>query len=352
MVRIDPISLRSREMNLRSVNNNTTQNIDFHYPPINSGITEGNGDDHKKAIARMFLETCSGVSAKSKEYLLNDEKFLNNVLNYANNLENDTEARQLERTLVSYANTIQNWKDNTTITMEHSINTFGYENDIHEYQSIVLTKVTLTNGQKAYMAEDGTYYGLGDDGGVDFNTKLEPDRMPMTDKTDNTRKQANEDFATDMADPNNWTEIVAEEPVEAPVVEQNPVRKPNNAGTTSSPGITLTYEINDDGRPIIKQGYVDYSENPDFDFFKHAEFTEDNDGYHCRGLTSRNISSLLTLVQQRAMVFARETAIYNDLKAKGTLTAGEEKFVENYLKSLESYGIRINENGELENIEE
>ena len=47
-------------------------------------------------------------------------------------------------------------------------------------------------------------------------------------------------------------------------------------------------------------------------------------------------------------------AIYQDLQAKQangeTLTAGEQKFISDFIKTLEKHGLQINANGELEDI--
>ena len=104
-------------------------------------------------------------SAAQKEYF-NAQKEYDTVLGNIYNAKK--ESSELMKDIISYASTINNWKDGTVIVgNRHNINTGKPNIYNREY-----TCVTLPNGQKAYAA-DGKYYQLEADGSPSFDKLIE-----------------------------------------------------------------------------------------------------------------------------------------------------------------------------------
>ena len=89
--------------------------------------------------------------------------------------------------------------------------------------------------------------------------------------------------------------------------------------------------------------------------FELLNLKHDKNGiYKFRGVVAKNISALQLSVEQTAKDIAQRTAVYKDLQAKQEngeiLTPGEQKFMQDYNRLLQNSGLKINKNGELEDI--
>lgn len=81
----------------------------------------------------------------------------------------------------------------------------------------------------------------------------------------------------------------------------------------------------------------------------------DKSGYYTfRGIKARTYAALRFEVDTNSKEIAAHTAIYKDLQGRKSngekLTVGEEKFMSDYIKELQKFGLQMNNKGELEDI--
>ena len=139
-----------------------------------------------------------------------------------------------------------------------------------------------------------------------------------------------------------------------------------NSRKITGQGVSGSYQLSDDDKGgseltmnlnvvgyknqavnAFKNGLVD-----DFGIFKIKP--DKNKQYNFRGVKAGTANVLQAVVNNKAQQVAMQTAIYKDLqerKASGeTLSSGELKFIQDYNKLLNQSGLKINEQGDLENI--
>lgn len=123
------------------------------------------------------------------------------------------------------------------------------------------------------------------------------------------------------------------------------------------------FEEKDDGGYSIRTDFVinSYKNQASIAYKKGLEndfgfsnIKPDKDGYfRFRGLVAGSYNALKMVVKQKAQQISGYTAIYNDLHTKQTngekLTTGEQKFMQDFNNMLNTSGLKINDNGELEN---
>ena len=139
-----------------------------------------------------------------------------------------------------------------------------------------------------------------------------------------------------------------------------PVNQVNNNGVTG----TYSLVTNKNGGYRLRTNFtVNSFENQAAQAFSKGLYNEfglidlkyDSNGqYTFRGLKSGSFNVLQSMVRQKGQQIAGYTEIYKDLQTKQdngeTLTAGEQKFMKDYNKMLNKFGLQINANGELEDL--
>ena len=146
-----------------------------------------------------------------------------------------------------------------------------------------------------------------------------------------------------------------------------PEEKQPTARQVKGVGISGSYTITDTGNggyklmqqfsviPYKNQAIQVYTEELNGPYgFKYMN--ENEDGYYSyRGIKARSSQALRLSVRNHANKIAIHTAVYQDLQTRQSngeiLTASEKRFMDDYNSLLQKSGLKMNANGELENIQ-
>lgn len=153
----------------------------------------------------------------------------------------------------------------------------------------------------------------------------------------------------------------------APVNSPEKSVAPKDTKTINRDGVNISYsftEKEDGSYSYEYNGDVQAFRNPTVQAFRKGSsigpdvtkstVEESSEGYTFRGIFAKTYNILNRKIDNIAKTLAVETAIYQDLQTRQTngetLSKSEQKFMDDYLKSLTEFGLQMNENGELEDI--
>lgn len=162
------------------------------------------------------------------------------------------------------------------------------------------------------------------------------------------------------------TEQVDEAKDAAPVNSPENSVAPKDTRTINRDGVNISYSFTEK-----EDGSYSYEYNGGVQAFRNSTVRafrkglsagpdvkctveESSEGYTFRGIFAKTYNILDRKIDNIAKTLAVKTAIYQDLQTRQTngetLSKFEQKFMDDYLKSLTEFGLQMNENGELEDI--